>query len=292
MIKRPTSGSIVCPSCGRLVGVQDEKCLGCGRSRPGLWGFAPALNQVGRNLRFSDIVLWGCGLLYAFGLLYDPSSILGGGLLSILSPSSEANWLMGASGSLPVLGFGRWWTVLSAGWLHGGLLHIGFNMMWIRQLVPAVESRFGSGRLVIIYTLASVAGFVLTTFMGIWPLPGPLRGAAFLTVGASAALCGMAGALWAYGQRTGDLAIVRQIQKFVIYILVFGLLVQGIDNWAHIGGLAGGYLVARWLDPVKAESPNHLIAALVCLGLTVVSILLSVVHGLANLETWRSLVGG
>lgn len=293
MFKRSTSGSVVCPSCGRLVGVNDEKCLGCGRARPGLWGFAPLINQMGRQLSFGDVVLWGCGLLYVVGLLYDPSSIMRGGLLGILSPSSEANWLLGASGTLPVLGFGRWWTVLSAGWLHGGVLHIVFNMMWIRQLIPAVESRFGSGRLVIIYTLSSVAGFALTTLMGLLPLPGPLQGARFLTVGASAAICGLAGALWAYGRRTGDQNIVREIQKIVVYLLVFGLLISGIDNWAHIGGLAGGFMVATWLDPAKeAEEPRHLIIALVCIGLTVASILMSVLHGLAKVDVWRNLVGG
>ena len=291
MLKRPTSGSIVCPGCGRLVGVQDEKCLGCGRARPGMWGFAPMINALGRNLGFSDVVLWGCGLLYVVGLLYDPSSIMGGGFLSILSPSTEANWLLGASGTVPVLGFGRWWTVLSAGWLHGGILHIGFNMMWIRQLVPAVEQRFGSGRLVMIYTIASVTGFALTTMMGILPLPWPLRGAG-LTVGASAALCGMAGALWAYGRRVGEGMLVREIQRFVVFILIFGLVIRGIDNWAHIGGLLGGFLAATWLDPAREEEPKHILLALVCLGLSAAAVAMSVLHGLGNLERWRLLVGG
>lgn len=286
MFKRSTSGSIVCPSCGRLVGVNDEKCLGCGRARPGLWGFAPLLNQLARQLSFGDVVLWGCGLIYAIALLYDPSAIMRGGLFGILSPSPQANFLLGASGQLPVVGYGRWWTVLSAGWLHGGVLHIVFNMMWVRQLVPAVASRFGSSRLVIIYVLSSAAGFALTTSMAFLPLPGPLQGARGLTVGASAAICGLAGALWAFGRRTGDLAIVREIQRIVVYLLVFGLVISGIDNWAHIGGLAGGFLVATWLDPAKeAEEPWHLVLALVLLALTVVSILASVLTGLPHLAS-------
>ena len=61
-----------------------------------------------------------------------------GGLFSMLSPSSRALFLFGASGALPVFAGGRWWTILSAGWLHGGLLHIFMNMMALRQLAPAV----------------------------------------------------------------------------------------------------------------------------------------------------------
>ena len=60
--------------------------------------------------------------------------------------------MFGASGAYPVFGYGRWWTILSAGWLHGGALHILFNMMWVRQIGPAVADIYGAGRMVIIYT--------------------------------------------------------------------------------------------------------------------------------------------
>ena len=72
--------------------------------------------------------------------------------MSFMAPASPALFLFGASGSLPVFGLGRWWTVLSAAWLHGGLLHILFNMMWVRQLAPATAELYGPGRMVIIYT--------------------------------------------------------------------------------------------------------------------------------------------
>ena len=60
---------------------------------------------------------------------------------------------------MPVFQYDRWWTVLSAGWLHSGILHILFNMMWVRQLGPACAEIFGPGRMVIIYTVAGVTGF-------------------------------------------------------------------------------------------------------------------------------------
>jgi len=83
-----------------------------------------------------------------------------------------------------VFQFGRWWTVLSAGWLHGGLLHIAFNLLWVRQLAPETAELYGPGRTVIIYTAASMVGFTISSVMGVL-LPGlPVIGGSVVTVGA------------------------------------------------------------------------------------------------------------
>ena len=107
---RQTWGSVVCPSCGKLVGVQDERCFTCGRWNPGLWGFAPVLNRLGRDLGFTQLVIGGCIILYAITLLFDPSGIRAGGFLNFLSPSAQSLFIFGASGSVPVFQLGRWWT--------------------------------------------------------------------------------------------------------------------------------------------------------------------------------------
>src|SRR5438876_3833993 len=69
VFQRRTSGSVVCPSCGSLVGVRDDKCYTCGRSNPGLWGFAPALRQLGTDLGFVPMVVGACSVLYVLTLL-------------------------------------------------------------------------------------------------------------------------------------------------------------------------------------------------------------------------------
>jgi len=278
MFKRQTTGAVVCPSCGRLVGVQDAECFNCGQRNPGLWGYAPLLNKFGRNLGFTEIVLFGCAAMFIITLLGEPAAIGMNGIFNLLSPGRKPLFLMGASGALPVFGYGRWWTVLSAAWLHGSLLHIGMNMMWLRQLMPAVSQLYGVGRLVIIYTVASAGGFAATSVMGILPLPWPLQGAGF-TVGASAPLFGLFGALIAYSQRAGTSHIGQQVWRWVIMFVVIGLLIPMIDNWAHMGGFAGGYLAARWLDPLKEETSKHYLGALACLVLTLASIIASFLHG-------------
>jgi rhomboid protease GluP len=271
-------GSVVCPSCGTLVGVSDQQCLTCGRWNPGLWGFAPFLNRLGRDLGFTQFVMGSCITLYALMLFVDPYNINAGGFLNFLSPSRRSLFLFGASGVLPVFGVGRWWTVLTAGWLHAGLLHIFFNMMWIRQLAPATSETYGPSRMVIIYTLAGVTGFTASTLAAAFvPVLG---GSAGFTVGASAPIFGLLGALIYYGRRTGSSMIGDQAKSWAVALFIFGFIFPGVDNWAHLGGFVGGYATSKFLDPLRQERLDHLILALVCLAVTGIAFVFSIVQGL------------
>jgi rhomboid protease GluP len=284
MFTRQRTGSVVCPSCGNLVGVNDESCYNCGRRHPGMWGFAQVLRRLGHDFGFTTIVIGACTVLYALTLLASRGQVGMGGLFSLLSPSSQSLFLFGASGAMPVFVFGRWWTILSAGWLHGGLLHIVFNMMWVRQLGPATGQLFGASRLVIIYTAGAAMGFLMSSVAGVL-LPGvPILGGAALTIGASAPIFGLLGALVRYGHRTGSSMVRGQAWSWALTLFVFGLIMPGVDNWAHAGGFAGGYLAAMWLDPLEAERTDHVVIALACLGLTLASIAASLVQGLSLLR--------
>jgi rhomboid protease GluP len=279
---RQTSGSVVCTSCGSLVGVRDDKCLNCGRRNPGMWGYAPLLRSLGNDLGFVRLVIWGCGALYVISLLLSGNQIgVVGGMFNILSPSLPSMFLLGASGAAPVFGYGRWWTVLSAGWLHGSLLHIVFNMMWVRDLGPAVADVYGAGRMVVIYTMAGACGFLLSSVAGAYfPVLPLLRGAQF-TLGASAAIFGLLGALVYYGRRTGSHLVHGQAVRYALILGVMGLVMPGVDNFAHAGGFAGGFLTAMLLDPLKPERIDHILMALVCLALTAASIIWSIVSGVS-----------
>ncbi len=280
MFKRQTSGSVICTSCGVLVGVTDDRCYNCGRRNPGLWGFAPMLRALGHDMGFVPFVIGACIVLYVLTLVFSQGSIGTGGLFSFLAPSQRALFLFGASGAIPVFVADRWWTVLSAGWLHGGALHILFNMMWVRQLAPATADFYGPGRMVVIYTAGSIGGFALSSFAGAY-LPDLLflRGGQF-TVGASAPIFGLLGALVYYGRRAGSRIVGSEALSYALMLGVFGFLMPGVDNYAHGGGFAGGYLAAQLLDPLKPERVDHLVMAVVCLAASVLSIAASVLHGL------------
>jgi rhomboid protease GluP len=263
-----------------LVGVGDDRCYNCNRKNPGLWGWAPVFRALGHDLGFVPFVIGTCMVVYVLMLVLSHGEIETNNVFSLFSPSTVAMFLFGASGSLPVFQFGRWWTVLSAGWLHAGLMHIFFNMMATRQLAPATADLYGPGRMVIIYVLSGVAGFTLSSVAGeFFPPLLILRGGQF-TVGASASISGLLGALLAYGHRSGSGLVRSYAMSNVMMLLFMGFLIPGIDNYAHLGGFGGGYVVARALDPLKAERIDHLAIAVGLLAASVLSVIASVVHGL------------
>jgi rhomboid protease GluP len=283
MFQRRTTGSVVCPSCGSLVGVRDDKCYTCGRANPGLWGFAPVLRELGADLGVAEIVVGGSAILYALTLLVSGRNVeLVGGGLSFLVPDGRVLRLFGMSGGLPVFFRGDWWTLLSASWLHGSLLHILFNMMWVRQLGPATAEIIGPSRTIIIYTIAGVAGFLMSSlaFVLFGGLPIPFLSGAPNTLGASAAVFGLLGALVHYGRKSGSNLIRTEAKSYAITMFIFGLIMPGIDNYAHAGGFLGGYAASAMLNPLTRERGDHLLMAIGCLGATVLAIAFSVLRGL------------
>jgi membrane associated rhomboid family serine protease len=275
MFKRQTTGSVVCASCGYLVGVRDDRCYHCGRRNPGLWGFAPALRSLGQDLGFVPLVTSISTIAYVASLVMSVGNIGMSGF-NFLSPDSCALLNIGASGAAPVFALNRWWTVLSAAWLHGSLLHIVLNMYWVRQLGPAVAEFYGPGRMVIIYTAGAIFGFTASSAAGmfLWFMPPMLRGG-ILTVGASASIFGLLGALVYYGRRGGSRLVYSQAVSYALTMFVFGLIMPGIDNYAHAGGFLGGYLAGRVLDPLHPERINHMLAAVICLALSLIALLAS-----------------
>ena len=283
MLKRQRTGSVICASCGVLVGVTDDKCYNCGRRNPGLWGFAPALRSLGRDLGFVPFVIGTCIVLYALAMLASRGRFGMSGLFNLLSPSTQALFLFGASGAVPVFGIGRWWTVFSAGWLHAGILHILFNMMAVRQLAPATAELYGPARMVIIYVVAGASGFLLSSVAGAFLPALPFLSGGQFTVGASASIAGLIGALLHYGRRGGSGMARSYASSYILMLVVYGLMLQGIDNYAHAGGFGGGYLAAMILDPLKPERIDHMVIALICLGISILAIVASVITGLALL---------
>jgi rhomboid protease GluP len=131
----------------------------------------------------------------------------------------------------------EWWRLVTAGFLHLSILHILMNSWVLFDLGTNVEESYGTARYLAIYIFSTITGFLTSLY---WS-PNTV------SAGASAALCGLIGAMIAMGVRDrssyGD-AIKRDYIRWFIYILIFGLIMGGIDNSAHIGGLAGGFVIA------------------------------------------------
>jgi rhomboid protease GluP len=276
---RRRTGSVVCPSCNRLVGASEPRCPFCGRAAPGMFGLTGTLRKVESALALWPLVGWVCGALYIAALATDPQGLAPSGLFS---PNDERLLAFGASGIQPVFRFGRWWTVLSAGWLHANLLHIVLNVYGLWQIAPAIERIYGTGRGWVIYTLSGAMGFAFSALSVFVPgCLGRVLGHGDTTVGASAALFGLLGALLHYSRRSGMRSVGQLVWSWALPMAVFGLLPGlHIDNWAHLGGFTGGWLLSYWLDPLKEERLDHLLAATLCILASAGAIVWSLV-------TWR-----
>lgn len=267
---RQVEGSVVCSQCGRLVGVNERQCPFCGAWRPGLFGWATTLRRtLGGRLDLFSAIVTACVTLYALACLLQPEALLRQtGLLSLLSPGSRALLQLGMTGGF-AMDRGWWWTLLTAMYLHGGLLHIVFNMMWIRNLGPAVAEVYGPGRAFLLFNAAGAGGFLLSNLVSGVP-----------TIGASGSIFGLLAALIVYGRRRGSSLVTKQLWQWAIILGLFGFLMPGINNWAHGGGFAAGWIGAYLmnLDDDRQDSSWVLLASLALIAVTLAGFGLSLVQ--------------
>lgn len=204
--------------------------------------------------------------IYLVSLVLDPRAFrFDLNPLTFLSPTYDSLAFLGATGADPISKFHRWWSLLSANYLHGSLLHIFFNMAALRQLGPLISQLFGPYRMFTIYTLGGVAGFFVSYMAGV-----PF------TIGASAALCSLIGAALYYGKSRGGAfgqAVFKQVVSWVIGIALIGLI-PSVNNWGHGGGILAGILIGFLLGyhERKPETLKHNVFAGVCALTTLMTI--------------------
>lgn len=272
-------GSMLCPYCGKLISVRAETCIHCGKKNPKTMTSVPFLqNLLSGRVSFVHGITTACVTFFVLALLLDilngTLSLTRGGFFGLLSPSGYALSKLGWTGASPVMNEGKWLSLVTAIYLHGGLLHILFNMLWVNQLGPVTEELYGSARFFTIYTFAGVLGFVASTFSHVFfSSPGNYGYYQHATIGASGAIFGLFGAIVFYGRDRGGSfgdAIYRQTAQWAVLLFAFGFFFPGIDNFAHGGGFIGGYLAAMLLGYQEKgrENITHRWMALGCLALT------------------------
>ena len=258
-----TRNSILCPNCRKLISLDEPVCPYCGLVRPGLHETAGKLRNLLLMLGPVQTILYINIAFFVLSLLLDPGGIFAGGSpFSFLSPSNQSLFSLGASGAIPFFQYHNYWSLFAASFLHGGILHIVFNMMALYQLGPFVLREFGLHRFINIYILTGVVGFAVSVLAGVR-----------FTIGASASVCGLIGAIIYYGKSRGGSygeAIFKQALSWVIGLIIFGFLFSGINNWAHGGGLLSGLLIAYWMgyNDQQQESAWSKIVAYGCILIT------------------------
>jgi len=267
--------SILCPNCRKLISLDEPACPYCGLIRPGLHNTAGIVRKIFLGSDPIRTIIYINIAFYFLSLLLDPEGILaGGGSFSFLSPSNQSLFLLGATGTIPVIQAHRFWTLISASFLHGGILHIAFNMMALYQLGPFVLREFGFHRFINLYIITGGCGFAASVLFGV-----PF------TIGASASICGLIGAIIYYGKSRGGSygeAIYKQAMGWVVGLIFFGIIFPGINNWAHGGGILSGILLAFLMgyNDNKQESAWSKLLAYACILLTVIILIWAVISSL------------
>jgi membrane associated rhomboid family serine protease len=144
---------------------------------------------------------------------------------------------------------GEYWRLWTVTLLHGSFLHLFFNMYALYLAGPIVERWYGPLRFLLFYLACAAAGSVGSfVFGGDQP-----------SVGASGAIFGLFGLLLASGRTHRPVdrqsrALVSQIGMLILINIAFGLAVPGIDNAAHLGGLAAGIWIGLFVPPTRVQT--------------------------------------
>ncbi len=213
--------------------------------------------------------------IFILSILLRPAQIgMSANPLTFLSPSNESLLRLGATGTIPITLYHHWWSLISASYLHGSILHILFNMLALRQLGPFVIQEYGFSRFAVIYTVSGISGFFVSYLAGV-----PF------TIGASASLTGLIGAILYYGKSRGGFygtVVYKQALGWIVGLLLFGVFITGINNWAHGGGILAGVFLGFMLDyqDRRAETLTDRLFGNACIIFTAIILIWAVIRSI------------
>jgi rhomboid protease GluP len=265
----------VCPQCGQVQDRHERRCLNCGAVLGArVWQVANRLGLVAPAAVSVSTLL---GMIVAVAYLRLMLSRPGTGYFTV---DSDDLIYLGAY-YLPALEAGQLWRHATAIFLHIGLLHLGFNMLALAQIGPAIEDTFGRARMIFLFMFTGVVGFAFCQVMGMFAV----------SAGASGAIMGLCGAAAGWGQRdrTGVGRGVRnQMLKWAAYTMIFGVMIRA-NNTAHAAGFISGavlgfFMPPRWLRRGLVRGSDVAIGALGIAGLAIAFAL--VLHPPASSEAW------
>ena len=230
----------LCPSCGALVGINAARCHQCGTNlRFGLAAWSKGLSELfGGHAPVTTAIVILNVVAFAVELMGTFHAGGGGGLSILWGMDGETLYRLGASYGQSIFVGHQWYRLVTAMFLHGGLIHIAFNMMVLMDLGPIVEEVYGSARYLFAYVLMGVVGFFFSAITG------------HFSIGASGAILGLVGILIALTTKRGGM-MMREMRSrlisWVVTIFLIGFLFSSLrtDNAAHLGGLVAGFVIGK-----------------------------------------------
>ena len=195
-----------------------------------------------RGEQTSQAITFSRGLIYINVILFAAMIIQGVaaglGASTVMSPDTYLLVHSGAQYWPLVIAENEWWRCITYAYTHGGIIHLGFNMMVLYQVGPLIENEIGAARFFVLYTMAALAA---TAAGYIWHPLAPV-------VGASGSLFGLIGFAITYYHRVGPAAhdLRNFMVKWAVFAFIFGIMV-GADNAAHLGGAICGAILGMLL---------------------------------------------
>jgi membrane associated rhomboid family serine protease len=244
----------MCPECRGLIDRNASACPLCGanlkspRSRAGTAGPTRILGVIPVPSTATSALVTANIALYAISWYMTQSAASAAGESTSLFSGIDLHVLLRLGAKYgPLMVQGEWWRLVTAMFLHGGLLHIGFNLWCLVDLGPEVESLFSIQKYIVLYLVTGVFGFIVSLF---WSPGG-------VSIGASGAIVGLIGILIGASYHHGQLgkAYRSQLWRWVIYIVAMMLIPGlGIDNAAHMGGLVSGLILGYLIPEGEPET--------------------------------------
>lgn len=252
-------GRPICPECmiEAPVGYQCPECVD--QARREFRGGPRRRARAIASTPVTKILLYAIGIGFVVEIVRGQAGAVMAGppIGTLVDLGASVPLIVDPSGSRAVGGIaaGEYWRLLSAVFLHGGLWHVGINAFFLWNLGQFVERTFGRWRTTLLFLLTGFLASVTSYAFGPVDLAARLPGSGDIVVGtvavgASGAVFGFFGAYVAFNVRRRHLAMAAANLRWAFLMIalnvVFGFAVPGIDNRAHLGGLAAGFL-AGWL---------------------------------------------
>jgi rhomboid protease GluP len=241
----------ICPACGALVGISATRCHECGANlRFSLAALSKQLSGIfgEHEAPVTTALLIANILMFGISWMATAAAGGGGGLSILWGMGGETMYRLGASYWPPMFYDHEWWRLITAMFLHGGLIHIGFNMMALMQFGPALEELYGSARYLFLYVVTGAFGFLVSALSGKF------------SIGASGAILGLVGVMLAITSKRGG-AYMRDLKSrlitSVVILFVLGFSGMGMDNYAHGAGLASGFVLGKLFADRQPMNSNE-----------------------------------
>ena len=221
----------MCPNCRAFVTTADKVCPYCDiqlgaraaeRRTP-----ADVMGGLIPHARFTTVVI----------LLINAGIYVAGEIPGMREGFNGVTIFEAGAKYGPAISAGQWWRLITAGFLHGGLLHLLMNSWVLFDLGSSTEENYGTSRYLVFYFISTITGFLASLY---WSPVIP-------SVGSSAGIFGLLGAMVAFGVRDKSsygAAVRNHYMQWAIYAVVLSALMSQTDNAAHVGGFSGGFAIA------------------------------------------------